>query len=409
MSPLDQKIPTEALNWSTVDNFRLMTILGTEAFAVEKLASDEYDVLRPGEDLRIRKAQIRSFCAWMIEEKASISSEQLRYILHTLQIKQSQLARAMLLSDGAVSQFLSGTSKWKASSHRQLALLILNEVSEPGYTLRLAGNHPPIDRLIEAVPYSLLAKRGWVPSSRNIGEMKAEVLNFFGGHQQAIEDAFRARYRVTDAAKLDPVKVGCWIQRFKNRAKDRPLPKYSRTRLVTALPKLLKLTAKPSDAAQCAPLLEQCGIHLFVENQLEQSNVDGVSFFLRNHPVIGVTLRYDRIDWFWFTLLHHISHLVLEHDMALPRISADPLQGEDPDEMSANTWAREQFLPLDLASQFHALSGPAHTRIKKLALKHQRHEGFVVGRLQYEGVIGQNEGAKLMVGVAEYLNLPATT
>lgn len=139
-----QMVPIDALKWKVVDDYRLSTILGSDLCKVEKLDSDQYDVLRPGEDDRIKRAQIKLFCAWLIEEKQKTSPEQLRYILHTLELKQTMLARAMLLSEGAVSQFLNGVSQWKPSTHRQLALLILNEVLAPGYAAMLADNRVPL-------------------------------------------------------------------------------------------------------------------------------------------------------------------------------------------------------------------------------------------------------------------------
>ena len=45
---------------------------------------------------------------------------------------------------------------------------------------------------------------------------------------------------------------------------------------------------------------------------LPQSFLDGAVFYLDDNPVVVVTLRYDRIDNFWFTLLHEIAHVVLK-------------------------------------------------------------------------------------------------
>ena len=42
---------------------------------------------------------------------------------------------------------------------------------------------------------------------------------------------------------------------------------------------------------------------------LPSSKIDGVCLWLDQHsPVIGMSLRFDRIDNFWFVLGHEIEH-----------------------------------------------------------------------------------------------------
>lgn len=140
---MEQGIPLDALNWKVVQDHTLNTILGSDVCTVKMLDSDEYQVLFPGEDDRIRRAQIVLFCAWIVAERESISSEQLRYILHTLEMNQALLASALLITESALSQFLSGNSNWRPSRHRQVAILIHSELHNPGYIKQLAQNQVP--------------------------------------------------------------------------------------------------------------------------------------------------------------------------------------------------------------------------------------------------------------------------
>lgn len=402
MPQFDNSIPIDALKWKTVSDFQLRTILGVDICTVEMLDSDEFEVLRPGEDDRIRRAQIKLFCDWLVEEKEQISPEQLRYILSTLEISQAQLARAMLLTEGAISQFLSGSSKWKSSHHRQLALLVLGELSTSGLTKRLASHRPPIDGLIDLVPYRMLVKNGWLQGSSEIGGMKAEVLNFFNSDHQAIECAYQARFRASNSSKIDPIRVGCWFQHLKNKADKDALPSYSRLKLQKSVSKLLDLTVNPEEVSKCAAMLNECGVHLFIEPKPDKTSFDGAAFFHHSNPIIGLTLRYKRIDYFWFTLFHEIAHLVLDHDMSLPRIDQDSTKSDDPDEVEANRWASDRLLPQDIVTQFETLNGSVESRVQELAKRHKRHAGIVLGRLQFERAVSYKVGAKLKVSVAEY-------
>lgn len=57
--------------------------------------------------------------------------------------------------------------------------------------------------------------------------------------------------------------------------------------------------------------LARSGIPLVVEPCLPQTYLDGAALLLPDgRPVIGLTLRYDRLDNFWFVLFHELAHVV---------------------------------------------------------------------------------------------------
>jgi len=57
--------------------------------------------------------------------------------------------------------------------------------------------------------------------------------------------------------------------------------------------------------------LARSGIPLVVEPYLSQTYLDGAALLLpAGRPVIGLTLRYDRLDNFWFVLFHELAHVV---------------------------------------------------------------------------------------------------
>ena len=58
--------------------------------------------------------------------------------------------------------------------------------------------------------------------------------------------------------------------------------------------------------------LNKHGIYFFIEKHLPKTHLDGAVFLLKNNcPVIVLTLRFDRIDNFWFCLFHELAHLKL--------------------------------------------------------------------------------------------------
>ena len=54
------------------------------------------------------------------------------------------------------------------------------------------------------------------------------------------------------------------------------------------------------------------GIFLAIVPHLRRTYLDGCAIFTEGkRTVIGMTIRYDRIDYFWFTLMHELAHAAL--------------------------------------------------------------------------------------------------
>jgi HTH-type transcriptional regulator / antitoxin HigA len=62
--------------------------------------------------------------------------------------------------------------------------------------------------------------------------------------------------------------------------------------------------------ATIAGTLNSCGVRFVVVEQLPSAKIDGVCFWIDDSPVIGLSLRFDRLDNFWFVLRHEIEHVL---------------------------------------------------------------------------------------------------
>lgn len=65
--------------------------------------------------------------------------------------------------------------------------------------------------------------------------------------------------------------------------------------------------------ARIPTLLMDLGVHFVIVPHLSRTYLDGAAFSLNGNPVIALTLRYDRIDSFWFTLMHELGHIIAGH------------------------------------------------------------------------------------------------
>ncbi|MFU9136745.1 ImmA/IrrE family metallo-endopeptidase [Erwinia tasmaniensis] len=96
-------------------------------------------------------------------------------------------------------------------------------------------------------------------------------------------------------------------------------------------------------------LRKEYGIIILYEKSFKGLKLDGCAFNLPNNsPVIAMSLRYSRYDYFWFTLMHELSHVSLHHDMLSTPI-IDDLENESQvmTEIEANRAASESLIPIE--------------------------------------------------------------
>lgn len=66
-----------------------------------------------------------------------------------------------------------------------------------------------------------------------------------------------------------------------------------------------------SDSVRQVPgVLANAGVRFLIVEILPTTRIDGVCLWLdASSPVVALSLRYDRIDAFWHTLLHECAHV----------------------------------------------------------------------------------------------------
>lgn len=131
--------------------------------------------------------------------------------------------------------------------------------------------------------------------------------------------------------------------------------------------------------------LNRHGIVVVVEEHLKGTLLDGAALRdLDGTPIVGLTLRYDRIDNFWFTLLHEVAHLwkhVGDNEAFLDNLDAS---SEDRRESEANRLAREAFVPRLIWKRSPAFLSPSRETVLQLASDLGIHPAIIAGRLRKE-------------------------
>ena len=164
--------------------------------------------------------------------------------------------------------------------------------------------------------------------------------------------------------------------------------------------------------------MRENGIRFVVLTHLRKSYLDGAAMRGPDGvPLVALTLRYDRLDNFWFCLMHELAHIVLHlddeacvflDDMSLrdgSNGSQAAVREQEADELAErvliddDAWVRSGFP--DAATNL---------RIAELAIEANVHPSVVAGRVRFEtrnyrrfgGLVGIGEARRAFPGDGVY-------
>ena len=149
------------------------------------------------------------------------------------------------------------------------------------------------------------------------------------------------------------------------------------------------------------------GIVLVIEKHLQKTHVDGAATMLDNGtPVIGLSLRHNRLDNFWFCLSHELAHLKLHLDEDGQELYIDDLDVADSrrHEKDADKWAQDELIPPKQWEIVKDCQTPADVEAAALTLRIS--PAIIAGQLRFERktykifsrLVGQGEPHRLFLG-----------
>lgn len=251
-----------------------------------------------------------------------------------------------------------------------------------------AANYATATVDLTDVSPSLLIKRGWIDSIEAARPFMQRLLAPAGS------PAFLKQTLIARAnAKTNRTHLWLWLSRVREIAASRTYLKgrFRKTDLnEETIQYLVRLSWMEKGPRFAMEFLEERGIALVIEPHLPSTRLDGAAMLGQDGvPVIGLTLREDRLDNFWFTLIHECIHAWRHLDPKTHRAIADEaIEESDSDEADverdANTRAAELLLPKAVWRRSDAYLSPSAQTISQLAEQRQISPAIVAGRLRYE-------------------------
>ena len=274
--------------------------------------------------------------------------------------------------------------------------------------------HQPVTKLPEKevphpekFPWSEIATRKWLAplfrgSAQEARENAEELSNYLlrNLRKEHIQCAFYRRN--VRAAQIDPYALLAWTARLVNVAKETICPvKYRKNSIDDDfMRKLISFSFLEEGPRLAREFLLKNGIVLVIERHLQKTHVDGVAIVAGDGtPVIGLSLRHNRLDNFWFCLCHELAHLKLHLDQNEEDWYADDLDVADNSqhEKEADRWAQDKLVPPEQWEYVKSCLTPAN--VQRAAQELRISAAIIAGRLRF-----QNKNYKLfsrLVGQGE--------
>jgi HTH-type transcriptional regulator/antitoxin HigA len=245
-------------------------------------------------------------------------------------------------------------------------------------------------KLQSVYPVREMIKRCWLTDA-NAVILEAEIAKFFevASADQIPHLAHAAKKASYE--RITPVQLA-WLYRVRQMTREMAVPNYSEKALRESLGRLRMLMVDPVDTREVPQILAECGVRYAIVEGLPNAKIDGACFWLGKSPVIGMSIRFDRIDNFWFVLRHEIEHVLQRHgrdeeivDVELEGARAGYESNDiPPEERVANRAASDFCVPIGEMDSFVARKQPFFSERDLLgfAKRLQVHPGIVAGQLR---------------------------
>ena len=310
---------------------------------------------------------------------------------------QSDLAFALGTTTASVNQILS--DKRGISHNMALALgVALGRSAEVFATAQAMWDMQKAEapdasvrtrsRILSQYPLREMIKRGWIDPDHKSRSLEDQICQFFGVSSLDEVPHLAHAAKKTRYDEIPPTQLA-WLYRVRQIASEIVVAPFSRDNLEAAIRQLADLRADPALIRKVPRILSDAGVRFVVVECLPGSKIDGVCFWLDSHaPVIGMSLRFDRIDNFWFVLRHECAHVLHGHGKQQPIVDNDVNNpaaiAESEEELVANSEAAEFCVPSKRLENFYLRKRPFFPEREVIAFAKMvdTHPGIVVGQLQ---------------------------
>ena len=292
-------------------------------------------------------------------------------------------------SRSKVSEILSGTR----DITMPIARALYKHLGIPSDVL--LQEPPDVDATVESLDWSKfplreMINRKWIADDSNPGKNAEKIvtpLRSSAGITDSVS-MFRKNDQNRVNAKTNPYALLAWQWRVRGLAMELPISAKYSDGIVSAefMTKVAKLSPPSDGPIRAVAFLKAHGIPVIYVPHLSRTHLDAAALSINNRPVIGLTLRYDRTDNFWFTLMHELAHIARHSEFLADGFAEDLSMnvGKNHMEQEADTLATDALIPPDAWESSSVIDTPTPIAVMELAQELGIHPAIVAGRVRHE-------------------------
>lgn len=241
--------------------------------------------------------------------------------------------------------------------------------------------------LRERFPVREMIKRGWIESADSAVEIEQSICSYF--ELSSVNDNIKFQHAARRNYEIDVSTIQwAWIFRVNELANSMKIGEYSERALRSRVPEIEQLMCEPEEIRHIPRILRECGVRLVIVEPIPGSEIQGVCFWINENqsPVIGLTLKGDQIDKFWFDFWHEVEHVlngdgkggIIIEDFDESKLVTDEI------EIAANKRAAEHCVPQLQMRDFILRHAPMFSEKALIGFSRimRRHPGIVAGQIQ---------------------------
>jgi HTH-type transcriptional regulator/antitoxin HigA len=238
-------------------------------------------------------------------------------------------------------------------------------------------------------PLREMIRRGWIEARNASADAEETLRRFFSplGSPSTVVAFYRKADHVRSVRTMDQYALTAWSARVIIRALEKPLPGYEiGTVNMSLVRELLQCSRAETGPVLAVEFLKARGIGVVIEPHLPRTHLDGAAIRSpEGNPIIGLTLRHDRIDYFWFCLVHELAHVALHlgADAAGFYDDLDADNQGDAVEREADSWAGEALISAEVWEKSPASVLRSPEAVQDLADTLGIHPAIVAGRMRH--------------------------
>jgi HTH-type transcriptional regulator / antitoxin HigA len=334
---------------------------------------------------------------------SSAPGETIADVLRERRISLVEFARRIGQTSDDVTSLLEGRSTITIGIARKLEEVLGASVEfwmsrDFQYRQDVSRLHQVDEEWLAELPVGDMIKFGWLTPSPRPAEEMAACLRFFAvpnvsAWRRAYADIQKiVAFRTSRSFESRPAAVAAWLRQGEIVGESINCGPWSAKRFEESLLQIRSLTRQKDPGRFMPDLKNYCaqnGVAVAVVRAPNGCRASGATRFISGRKaLLLLSFRYRSDDQFWFSFFHEAGHLVLHGQKGF---FLEGMEGpSSTEEQEANEFAERVLIPIELRNQ--ALNLPLnHREVLRFARRLGISPGILVGQLQHNGRIGQDQ------------------